>query len=63
MIRKNHKNIGQLLGDGLHDNQATFDLCEKYHIPTAIKLRDDCSIRTKSPRRKQEIRIYRSMPY
>lgn len=63
MIRKNHKNIGQFLGDGLHDNQDTFNLCEKYDIPTGIKLRDDCSTKTKSPRRKQEVRIYKSMPY
>lgn len=64
MIRKNHENIGKFLGDGLHDNQDTFDLCEKYNIPTAIKLRDDCSTKsTKSSRRKQEVRIYQSMPY
>ena len=63
MIRKNRNHIGQFLGDGLHDNQNTFNLCEKYNIPTGIKLRDDCSIRTKSPRRKQEVRIYKSMPY
>lgn len=64
MIRKNHPHIGQFLGDGLHDNQDTFDLCEKHDVPTAIKLRDDCSTKcTKSPRRKKEVRIYRSMPY
>lgn len=63
MIRKNHLFIGQFLGDGLNDNQATFDLCEKYDIPTGIKLRDDCSTKTKSPRRKQEVKIYKSMPY
>ena len=64
MIRKNHKNIGQFLGDGLHDNQDTFDLCEKYKIPTGIKLRDDCSTKcTKSSRRKKEVRIYKGMPY
>jgi len=64
MIRKNHENIGEFLGDGLHDNQDTFDLCEKYNIPTGIKLRDDCSTKSaKSPRRKEEVRIYKSMPY
>lgn len=63
MIRDNHKNIGQFLGDGLNDNQDTFNLCEEYDIPTGIKLRDDCSTKTKSPRRKQEVKIYRSMPY
>ena len=63
MIRKNHKNIGQFLGDGLHDNKDTFDLCEQHDIPTGIKLRDDCSTKTNSPRRKKEVRIYKSLPY
>ena len=44
-------------------NKNMFDLCEKYNIPTAIKLRDNCSVRTKSPRRKKEVKIYKSMPY
>lgn len=63
MVRKNHKNINILFADGLHENEDMFDLCEKYQIPTAIKLRDNCSTRTKSPRRKKEVRIYKSMPY
>jgi hypothetical protein len=63
MVRKNQKNIKILFADGLHENEDMFDLCEKYNIPTAIKLRDNCSTRTKSPRRKQEVRIYKSMPY
>lgn len=63
MVRKNQKNIGILFADGLHENEAMFDLCEKYKIPTAIKLRDNCSVKTKSPRRKQEVRIYKSMPH
>ena len=63
MVRKNHKNIGIIFADGLHENEDMFDLCGKYDIPTAIKLRDNCSVRTKSPRRKHEVRIYKSMPY
>ena len=63
MVRKNHKNIGVLLADGLHENEDMFNLCDKYQIPTAIKLRDNCSVKTKSPRRKKEVRIYKSMPY
>jgi len=63
MVRKNQKHIGILYADGLHENEAMFDLCEKYDIPTAIKLRDNCSVKTKSPRRKREVRIYKSMPY
>lgn len=63
MVRKNNGNINILFADGLHENEDMFDLCEKYKIPTAIKLRDNCSVRTKSPRRKQEVRVYKSMPY
>jgi hypothetical protein len=63
MIRAHHKNINTLFADGLHENEAMFDLCEHYGIPTAIKLRDNCSIKTSSPRRKQEVRVYKSMPY
>ncbi len=63
MVRKNNKNIGVLFGDGLHENEAMFDLCEKHNISTAIKLRENCSTKTKSPRRKKEVRIYKSMPY
>ena len=63
MVRKNHKNIGVLFADGLHENEAMFDLCDKHDIPTAIKLRENCSVKTKSPRRKKEVRVYRSMPY
>ena len=63
MVRKNHQNIDILYADGLHENEDMFDLCEKYDISTAIKLRDNCSIKTKSPRRKREVRIYKSMPY
>lgn len=63
MVRKNKDNIDVLFADGLHENEAMFDLCDKHDIPTAIKLRDNCSTKTKSPRRKQEVRIYKSMPY
>lgn len=63
MVRKNQENIGILFADGLHENEDMFDLCEKHNISTAIKLRDNCSVRTKSPRRKQEVKIYKSMPY
>ncbi|MEK6933582.1 MAG: hypothetical protein AABW75_01760 [Nanoarchaeota archaeon] len=29
MVRKNHKNINILFADGLHENKAMFNLCEK----------------------------------
>ena len=63
MVRKNHKNIKTLFADGLHENEDMFDLCDKYKIPTSIKLRENCSTKTKSPNRKREVRIYKSMPY
>ena len=64
MIRKNHNNIGKFDADGLHDCKATFNLCDKYNIPTAIKIRKNASVKTKkSPRRKEEVKIYKSMPH
>lgn len=64
MIRENHANIGTLFLDGLHDCRDTFNLCEKYKIPTAIKIRKNASEKPKhSPRRKEEVKIYKSMPY
>lgn len=64
MIRKNHKNIEKFDADGLHDCKATFNLCDQYDIPTAIKIRKNASVKTKkSPRRKEEVRIYKSMPH
>ena len=64
MIKKNHKNIGKFDADGLHDCKATFNLCNEYDIPTAIKIRKNASVKTKkSPRRKEEVKIYKSMPH
>lgn len=56
MIRKNHENIGKFDAAGLHDCKATFNLYNKYDIPTAIKIRKNASVKTKkSSRRKEEI--------
>ena len=64
MIKKNHNNIGKLYADGLHDCKATFNLCNKYDIPTAIKIRKNAQTKAKgSPRRKEEVKIYKSMPH
>ena len=64
MIKRHHDKIGKLDADGLHDCKATFNLCEKYKIPTAIKIRKNAQPKAKgSPRRKQEVKIYKSMPY
>ena len=61
MIRKNHEHIGKFNADGLHDCRNTFNLCEKYGIPTAIKIREGASKKPKhSPRRKEEVIIYSS---
>ncbi|MBU2523377.1 MAG: IS5 family transposase [Nanoarchaeota archaeon] len=64
MIIKNHNNIKKFDADGLHDCKATFNLCEKYNIPTAIKIRKNASVTTrKSSRRKEEVKIFKGMPY
>src|SRR3989344_5645675 len=64
MIKRNHENIGKFDADGLHDCKATFNLCNEYNIPTAIKIRKNASVTTrKSPRRKEEVKIYKSMPH
>jgi len=64
MIKKNHANIGLFLADGLHDCRDTFNLCQKYGIPTAIKIRKNASTKARgSPRRKEEVIIYQSMPH
>ncbi len=64
MVRRNQKHIGKLDADGLHDCRDTFNLCEKYGIPTAIKIRKGASKKPKhSPRRKEEVIIYQSMPH
>jgi len=64
MIRKNHKKISKVLMDGLHDCRNTFNLCEKYEIPTAIKVRKNANMKSwGSPRRREEVIIYKSMPH
>ena len=64
MIRINHKKISQVIMDGLHDNRDTFNVCEKFGIPTAIKIRKNANIRSfGSPRRREEVIIYKSMPH
>jgi len=64
MIRTNHKKINKVLMDGLHDVRDTFNLCEKYKIETAIKIRKNASTKPRnSPRRKKEVIIYQSMPH
>ena len=64
MIKKNHENIGKFDADGLHDCKARFNLCKQYDIPTAIKIRKNAQTKAKgSPRRKEEVRIYKSMPH
>jgi hypothetical protein len=64
MIRNKQKNIGILYADGFHDCKDTFNLCDKYGIATGIKIREKSSIKTrKSARRREEVKIYQSMPY
>lgn len=43
MLRNNHTNIMEYLGDGLHDNKDTFHLVNQLGIKPVIKIRDDAS--------------------
>ncbi len=64
MTRKNQKHIGILYEDGLHDCKETFNLCKRYGIATAIKIRENASVTTRgSSARKEEVIIFKSMPY
>ena len=64
MIRTNHKRIKKIMMDGYHDCKKTFDLCEKYGIETAIKIRKNASTKTRtSPRRRKEVRLYQKHGY
>ncbi|MBS3075830.1 transposase [Candidatus Pacearchaeota archaeon] len=64
MATKNQKHIGVLYEDGLHDCVDTFNLCKKYGIATAIKIRENASLTTRGcSARKEEIVIFKSMPY
>jgi len=64
MIKDNHKKISKIILDGLHDCRKTFDLCEKYKIETAIKIRKNAQTKAKgSPRRKKEVIFYQSMEH
>lgn len=62
MIRTNHKKINKVLMDGLHDVRDTFNLCEKYQIETAIKIRKNANTKALgSPRRKKEVIKYKKL--
>ena len=64
MIKNNHKKLKKVILDGLHDCRKTFDLCEKYKIETAIKIRKNAQTKALgSPRRKQEVLFYKSRDY
>ena len=48
----------------LHDCRKTFNVCEEFNIPTAIKIRKNANTKSiGSPRRRQEVIIYQSMPH
>jgi hypothetical protein len=62
MIRKNYKKISKVMMDGLHDSKSTFNLCEKYNLETAIKIRKNSRTRSKgSPRRRKEVVKYKRL--
>ena len=62
MLRRNKKSIKKVVLDGLHDCRDTFNLCERYNIETAIKIRKGASMRARdSPRRRREVRRYKML--
>ena len=64
MIEKNNSIIDKVAMDGLHDCRKTFNVCEKFDIPTAINIRKNANTKTLgSPRRRKEVIIYQSMPH
>jgi len=64
MIKRNHNNIGKFYADGLHDCKETFNICQEYNIPPAIKIRKNAQVRAfGSPKRREEVLIYKSMPH
>lgn len=62
MIRANSKIIKKVLGDGLHDCEKTFILCEKLHIQTGIKIRKNATGKGLGKRAK-EVRYYQELGY
>lgn len=64
LVRQHYKKIKKLQGDGAHENKAMFDLCEKYKIETAIKIRKNAQMKAfGSPRRKKEVLEYKNKGY
>lgn len=64
MIKRNHNNIGKFYADGLHDCKETFNICQEYDILPAIKIRKNAQVRSfGSPKRREEVLIYKSMPH
>ena len=62
MIRSNSKIIQKVLGDGLHDCEATFNLCEKLHKQTGIKIRKNATGKGLG-RRAREVRLFQELGY
>jgi len=62
MIRANHKKIKKVIADGYHDCRKTFNLCKKFKIETAIKIRKNASTRSRgSPYRREEVLKYKRL--
>lgn len=58
MLRNNKDNINKYLGDGLHDCEDTFDLCNEFDIKPGIKIRKNAVENGMNPRAK-EVRLYK----
>ena len=66
MLKKN-KNIKKAIFDGLHDCNATFNLCEQLKIEPVIKIRKNARTRTGgysgTKVRRREVRKYKELGY
>ena len=62
MLRKNRKNIDKYLGDGLHDCNDSFDLCDDLNIEAGIKIRENANPSGLGPR-PRAVREYQKKGY
>lgn len=67
MLKKNGKKIKKAIFDGLHDCNATFNLCNQLDIEPVIKIRKNARTKTggyrKTNIRRKEVRRYKELGY
>ncbi|PIN78422.1 IS5/IS1182 family transposase [Candidatus Woesearchaeota archaeon CG10_big_fil_rev_8_21_14_0_10_33_12] len=60
MVCDNKENIEKVLADGLHDCEATFDLCGDFELETGIKIRENAN-ESGLGARPDEVRLYKNL--